>query len=497
VHAALERILSSPPFGRSSQLANFLRFVVEERLSPREEPPKEYELGRRVFGRGPDYDPRIDPIVRVQARQLRFKLHEYYETIGSADPIRIEMPKGSYLPELSFAAVEILDPEPGARPAAELPEKPVPAATATRSRNARWILVTAIFLIIAATGFVAYRFARTGQRGTKAEGRPSGRAENPVARDLYLTGKYYWNKRTPESLNQAVDYFTQAIVKDPGYAKAYSGLADCYNLLREYSAMPANEAWPRAIAAAKKAVELDDSSAEAHSSLGFALFYGALDTRNGEREFRRAIELEPNYEKAHHWYATSLSVLGRFQESLAEIERARALDPTSTSVLADKGYILYFGGRPDEAITLLKQVEAAEPASQSAHNYLAAIYLVRRDCANYLSEVGEAAALSKDAETLTMSAAARKGFAAGGSDGMYASILEVQKTFLKEGRSSHYAVAKAYALMRSPDAAMHELQAAIDNREMNILALGHDPVLAGLHSDARFQRLQQELTHSL
>jgi hypothetical protein len=104
VSAALERILSSAPFARSSQLANFLRFVVNEQLSGRDEAPKEYALGRQVFGRGTDYDPRIDPIVRVQARQLRFKLSEYYETTGVADPIRIEMPKGSYLPEISFAA---------------------------------------------------------------------------------------------------------------------------------------------------------------------------------------------------------------------------------------------------------------------------------------------------------------------------------------------------------------------------------------------------------
>jgi hypothetical protein len=98
---------------------------------------------------------------------------------------------------------------------------------------------------------------------------------------------------------------------------------------------------------------------------------------------------------------------------------------------------------------------------------------------------------------MTTAAAARKGFAAGGSDGMYASILEVQQALLKEGRSSHYALAKAYALMRRPDEALHQLQAAIDKREMNILALGHDPVFSGLRGDARFQRLQQELTHSL
>jgi tetratricopeptide (TPR) repeat protein len=310
---------------------------------------------------------------------------------------------------------------------------------------------------------------------------------------LYLRGKFYWNKRTPESLNQAVDYFTQAIVRDPGYAKAYSGLADCYNLLREYAAMPASEAWPRAIAAAKKAVELDDSSAEAHSSLAFVLFYGALDIRNGEREFQRAIQLNPDYEKAHHWYATSLMVQGRYREALAEIERARELDPASTSTLADKGYILFYGGQPDQAIALLKQVEAAEPASQSAHIYLATIYLSQNDAPNYLLESRKAAELSQNAAALKIWEAARKGFAAGGTHGMLESMLEVQKSLLKEGRGSHYNAAKTCMLIGKRQEALDQLQIAIENREMDILALGIDPAFANLRSEPRFQELRKKL----
>ncbi len=493
VTAALERILSSPALARSSQLASFLRFIVNKRLSGRDEPPKEYALGRQVFGRRPGYDPRIDPIVRVQARQLRFKLSEYYETIGRADPIRIEMPKGSYLPEISFAAGESVDPSPVPPPAAD----PVPAARTSRKQELRWIFIAALLLAIAAAGLALVRFVRPGGSVRKAAERPSDRAANLAAQDLYLSGKYYWNQRTPESLNRAVDFFTQAIVRDPGYAKAYAGLADCYNLLREYSAMPASEAWPRAIAAAKKAVELDDSSAEAHSSLAFALFYGALDTRNGEREFRRAIELNPDYEKAHHWYATSLIVMGRYRESLAEIERARALDPTSTSILADKGYILYYQGRPDQAIALLKQVEAAEPASQSAHNYLGVIYLVQGDSANYLLELRKAAELSRNAQALAILAAARQGFATGDSHGMLESILEVQKSLLKDGRSSHYEVARTCTLMGKQQEALDQLQAAIENREMDILAFANDPAFASLHGEPRFQELQKKLELSL
>ena len=333
--------------------------------------------------------------------------------------------------------------------------------------------------------------------GRRAARHNADRAVNPVAQDLYLKGKYYWNQRTPESLNRAVGFFNQAIASDPGYAEAYAGLADCYNLLREYSAMPASEAWPRAIAAAKKAVELDNSSADAHTSLAFALFYGALDTAAGEREYRRAIELNPGSANAHHWYATSLVVQGRYRESLAEIERARELDPSSTSILADKGLILFDHGHVEQSIALLKQVEAADPASQSAHTYLARIDLTRSEFSDYLTEAQKAAELSRNAAALAIAAAARKGFAAGGSRAMLASILEIQKDLLKEGRCSHYEVARTYALMGKRQEALDQLQAAMASREMDIVALNNDPTLASLRGEPRFQDLQKELRRVL
>ncbi len=169
------------------------------------------------------------------------------------------------------------------------------------SEHWRWLACLGI-----AGGFWYYRQAslHAAQRDPSAAKPLAGHNANPEAQDFYLRGRYEWDKRTPESLNKAVDYFTQAIVRDPNYAQAYVGLADCYNLLREFSAMPPDEAYPRALAAAKKAVELDDSSAEAHTSLAFATFYGTFNAAGAEREFKRAIELNPNYAKAHHWYAT-------------------------------------------------------------------------------------------------------------------------------------------------------------------------------------------------
>ena len=137
-----------------------------------------------------------------------------------------------------------------------------------------------------------------------------------------------------------MDAFTEAIAHDPNYSDAYVGLADCYNLLREFSAMPGNEAYFKAFAAAKKAVELDPRSSEAHASLGFVTFWGMWDAADAEKEFRRAIELDPKNVKAHHWYATFLHALARHEEALTEIDLARRLAPDSPSILADKGELL-------------------------------------------------------------------------------------------------------------------------------------------------------------
>ena len=140
-------------------------------------------------------------------------------------------------------------------------------------------------------------------------------AANHEAEDFYLKGRFYSNKRTAESLNQAVEAFSQAIARNPNYSEAYVGLSDSYNLLREFSVMPANEAYFKAFAAAKKAVELDPQSADAHASLAFVNFWGMWDTQDAEKEFRRSIELDPNSAKAHHWFATFLHALGQPRRS--------------------------------------------------------------------------------------------------------------------------------------------------------------------------------------
>jgi len=312
---------------------------------------------------------------------------------------------------------------------------------------------------------------------------------NQGAKDLYLQGRYYWNKRTPEDLQKAVDYFTQAIVHDPGYSDAYVGLADCYNLLREYSAMKSSEAYPRALAAARKAVELDDKSSQAHASLAFVSFWGMWDAATADREFRRAIELDPNNANAHHWYSPVLETMGRYTEALAEIERAQALDPTSKSVLADKGIILYGVGRRQEALDLLRQMEQAEPEFVSPPRYLERIYLDMGDYPNYLVELRKSAVLSHDSAALVVASAADKGYAVGGARAMFENVRNEQQKLYDQGKISSLALAGTYALEGNKRDALKYLKIAYDRHEDDVVGVAGNRLFDNLYDDPEMQRI--------
>jgi len=364
-------------------------------------------------------------------------------------------------------------------------EAPAPAGTAPplREFRVRWGTIAALASVALAAGAIALNYPLASRQA-------AAHVANPEAEDLYLKGRYHWNKRTPDDLNQAVDLFTQAIVRDPGYAKAYAGLADTYNLLREFSLMPSNEAFSRSLAAARRAVDLDGGLADAHNSLAFALFYGAWDFTLAEREFLRAIELDPKYATAYHWYANALQCLGRFDEALAKIARARQLDPNSASILADRGFILYLAGRPVEAIALLKQVAADDPGFQSPHAYLAFIYLSCGEYPKYLAEARVRAQLAHDTDGLAVVAAGEKGLADGGGNGLLQATLQAQKSLYLADRLPAYSVARTAALLGRKPEALEYLHAALDKHDMTLVALAVDPFFACLHGEARFAELE-------
>jgi Tfp pilus assembly protein PilF len=349
-----------------------------------------------------------------------------------------------------------------------------------------------VALLVVMGGFLYFRrVPLRSVRPDAAAGKSlaAGHTTNAEARDFYLKGRYEWDKRTPESLNRAVDYFTQAIVHDPNYAQAYVGLADCYNLLREYSAMPPEEAYPRALAAAKKAVELDDASAEAHTSLAFATFYGSFDAAGAEREFRRALALSPNDARAHHWYATSLYAEGRYAEALGQINLAQQLDPTSTAILADKGLILLHAGPREQGIALLKQLESTEPAFPSTYRYLQDAALLDKDYPAYLEAGAKAARLRHDSRELAIINAEEKGFARGQRQGMFESLLEEQQKLYAEGHLPAYDLAGTYGLLGDQAKALEYLQRAYSHHEFGLTSIRNNLAFQDLHGDPTFRKL--------
>jgi DNA-binding winged helix-turn-helix (wHTH) protein/Tfp pilus assembly protein PilF len=374
------------------------------------------------------------------------------------------------------------------------PEKVLAPVVTLPSRPSRWrklvFALPVLAIVFAAWIFHnGYRGAKANSKSSPASSRNAYQPANREAEDFYLKGRFYWNKRTPESLNQAVDAFTQAIAHDPNYSDAYVGLADCYNLLREFSAMPGNEAYFKAFAAAKRAVELDPKSSEAHASLAFVTFFGMWDAADAEREFRRAIELDPNNAKAHHWYATFLHTLNRHDEALAEIEIARKLSPDSPSILADKGDLLWSAGHHEEALQLLKQLEMADPNFVSPHRYLRLAYFETGDYPNYIAELKEDALLTHDSAQSSVAEAASEGFAQGGERGLFEAQFSEQKKLYEQGKLSPFFVAQTAARLANRNEALKYLTISVQSHEEHMIYLGGDHAFASLRGDPAFEQL--------
>ena len=268
------------------------------------------------------------------------------------------------------------------------------AVKVQKSRARRRSLLLGIFpvLITAIAGYFSWSHFRSRPlpqsktaseiRAEVKDGAPTGSNSQPVsstksaeARDLYLKGMYFWNKRTGPGFQRAIEYFQQATKMDPNYAPAYAGLANSYTLLTAYSSVSANLYMPQARAAALRALELDDGLAEAHTALALIVQNHDWDWQTSEKEYRRAIELNPNYATAHHWYAEHLMRLGRFDEALSESERARQLEPLSLIIATDNGAILYYSRQYDRAITQFRTVLRKDPKFGQANGLITFAYV--------------------------------------------------------------------------------------------------------------------------
>jgi tetratricopeptide (TPR) repeat protein len=411
----------------------------------------------------------------------------------------------------------LVEPSSSAFGAADAPgvaDSRVPELSPTRSVQRRsWVLALCGFLLACGFGITIYSagMRKTGQSlfrtlpdvfasiHPKPVPGPSNSvsdSEKNQARDFYLRGRFEWDQRTPDSLNRALDSFTQAILHDPGYAPAYVGMADTYDLLREYSTMPDREAYARAIAAARKAVELDDSLAEAHRALAFSEWWGAWEFVDGEKEFRRAIELNPRDPIARKWYANVLSVQGRFAESLKENERAQELDPTSQSILADRGWMLFNAGKRDEGIALLKEVERSTPEFLSPHSYLMTISLELKDYPSYLKEGKKTAEVESDPVLKDIIESARAGYTQDGERGLLNNLYAKQEEYYRAGKLLGTTLAATCILMGKKQEALGLLEEAYNHHESNVLSCVSQADLLPLSDEPRYKALVEKINFS-
>ena len=608
VRAQLDKILASDAFAGAERPGRFLRFVVEQALAGN--PLKETLLGVEVFGRNPSYDPRLDGVVRVEAVKLRSRLKEYYKTEGAGDPVRIDLPKGGYLPSfetlLSQPAETVAAP-PGrvwwtdwrvivpplalvaivagyllARKSHPRPASPdsssiavLPFVNLSSDKENEYFsdgltddLIDALTKVqglrVVARGS-AFQFKgknpdiravgrqlnvatvlegsvqRSGGRlritaqlssvadgyhvwsetydrrladvfavqdeisraivaalEVRVAGHPGGRLVQSSTQDLeaynlYLQGRFHLNKWRPEGARKGIEYFAQAIAKDPGYAPAYTGMADCYTWLGVFGWSEVRQAMPQARQAANRALQLDETLAAAHVSLGYVKALYDWDWPGAEREFKRALELSPGDADVHFAYSvTYLTPLGRLDEALAEIQRALALDPLSPYKITGAGMIYSDRREYDLAVEQFRKAIELDPSFYHAYEELRGVETVRGRpaAAEAVMQAMRAAFPNVDDASARARLAAQQGRQAEARKLIENWIRECNRTE-RPGKSCY--AAQVYASIGEKDLAFEWLEKAYEERSPLLVYAKVMPYYDTLRSDPRFTSLLKRL----
>jgi tetratricopeptide (TPR) repeat protein len=411
----LERILKSAPLVTSPSLSRFLRYIVEETLAGRNAAIREYTLGVHVFDRGEDFNPRLDPIVRVQARNLRARVAKYYETQGAEDPIFIELPKGTYVPIFHQRVLDLSPTEPDlpiALPAPPvitaasiMPVPPPRSPVAGRRGETSRYLIAAVVLLVILIGIATLWL-------TQMHAAPGLMQPGTLAQDLYIRGRYALDRETGASLQEGVKCFEQAVAYAPNYAAAHAGLADAYNIQAQFGLTAPREAMEKARAEARRAIELDPHLAEGHVAMAAILEAYDWNWKSAEREYRRALVLNPGLAAAHLWYGMFLRDQGRMTEALPELRRAAQLQPSSVLTTVNLAYGLLEQGDTAAAFEQARRAVQMAPDHPTASIILvyAAQAMQRPDDAQAaLAQAQRAAAGNPHSLALVAVALARHG----------------------------------------------------------------------------------------
>ncbi len=311
--------------------------------------------------------------------------------------------------------------------------------------------------------------------------------------ELCLRGIYSSEQRTADSLRYSLQYFNQAIAKDPDYAPAYSGLATAYLLTREYAVMSDAKAYPLAEVAAQKAVQLDPNLAQAHASLGFIYFFWIGDPVAAEREFRTALRENSSAVLTHHWYGSVLTHEGRYTEALDQLNLAQHLAPTSAAILSSRALAIGLSGHRDEAVDMMQELLNEVPAAPSPHQIIAILSLVEpRDIPRWLDESRRVSEMRHDTQSQKILAQSEAAYRSGGEKAMWQVIARLNHASVPASEPRPYNEGSAEAALGHFDAAFPILMADAKRHDHESLIVAMDPLLTELRNDPRYPQLLAE-----
>jgi tetratricopeptide (TPR) repeat protein len=315
---------------------------------------------------------------------------------------------------------------------------------------------------------------------------------NPEAYQFYLRGRYFWDKRTSDGINEAIEHFQQSIERDPNFALGYVGLADSYTGLAFYNFAAPHEAMPKAKESALKALTLDDTLAEAHATLAHILTNYDWNWSEAEKEFKRSIELKPDYARAHQWYAIHyLTATGQLEEAVQEMKKALELEPASLVMNTFMGATLYYAGRYDEAIDQCRRTIEMDPNFAVAHWHLGLAYEQKQFLDAAIEEFKKAVALSGGSPL--MKAALGRAYAESQKKQDANEILNELNELAKRPYGSAFEIATIYIALGNNEQAFQSLEKAYAEHSFHLVNLNVSPQFKSVRSDPRFQDLAQRI----
>lgn len=403
------------------------------------------------------------------------------ETIAVAQAIRARTTRS---PEFVAPADALAAPIVDTKPAP-------PAQRGLLSRGNAWLAgIVALLTVIGVTIVTGNRTDTRSRVEAVPPSTPSaGKARNPEATNEYVQGRYWWNKRGP-GLVKSIGFFTRALDADPTFAGAYSGMGDAYVQLGYGSVLAPADAFPKARAAAQRALDLDPALAEPHATLAFVHMYYDWDWKGAEREFRRALDLDPTYATAHEWYGLFLTAMGRFDEAIAQEREAQRLDALSIAVAGTAAWVLYYSGQNDAARNELRIVLRQDSAFWLGHLYLGRVEEAAGDYDRALAEYEATGPLREWVPTL-----AAKGHLLGVANrrAEAEAILARLDSMSRRQYVTAYGVALVYAALGDKDRAFASLKRGVQERTHWMVWLNRDPRWRSLRADPRFASLVREV----